>query len=68
MVDRQSGPRPDSRHLRQPALEGLTNSARTETPRQADRNKFDHGKRRRRRKGGGRRREVIRGGGGQLGS
>ncbi|KZV39442.1 F-box protein-like [Dorcoceras hygrometricum] len=46
-VDRQSGPRPDSRHLRQPALEGLTNSARTKTPRQADRNKSDHGKRRR---------------------
>ncbi|KZV21257.1 hypothetical protein F511_25284 [Dorcoceras hygrometricum] len=46
-VDRQSGPRPDSRHLRQPALEGLTNSAQTETPRQADRNKSDHGKRRR---------------------
>ncbi|KZV26524.1 beta-adaptin-like protein A [Dorcoceras hygrometricum] len=46
-VDRQSGPRPDSRHLRQSALEGLTNSARTETPRQADRNKSDHGKRQR---------------------
>ncbi|KZV55773.1 hypothetical protein F511_15009 [Dorcoceras hygrometricum] len=46
-VDRQSGPRPESRHLRQPALEGLTNSARTETPRQADRNKSDHGKRQR---------------------
>ncbi|KZV18179.1 hypothetical protein F511_21769 [Dorcoceras hygrometricum] len=46
-VDRQSRPRPDSRHLRQPALEGLTNSARTETPRQADRNKSDQRTRRR---------------------
>ncbi|KZV53101.1 hypothetical protein F511_14199 [Dorcoceras hygrometricum] len=52
-VDRQSSPRPDSRHLRQPALEGLTNSARTETPLQADRNKSDHGKRRRRATAGG---------------
>ncbi|KZV51004.1 hypothetical protein F511_18984 [Dorcoceras hygrometricum] len=49
-VDRQSGPRPDSRHLRQPALERLTNSARTKTPRQADRNKSD---RRTWRRGGG---------------
>ncbi|KZV28074.1 hypothetical protein F511_02160 [Dorcoceras hygrometricum] len=49
-VDRQSGPRPDSRHLCQPALEGLMNSARTETPRQADRNKSDQ---RTRRQGGG---------------
>ncbi|KZV34200.1 hypothetical protein F511_40086 [Dorcoceras hygrometricum] len=49
-VDRQSGPRPDSRHLHQPALEGLTNSARMETPRQADRNKSDQ---RTRRRGGG---------------
>ncbi|KZV22799.1 hypothetical protein F511_40873 [Dorcoceras hygrometricum] len=46
-VDRQSGPRPDSRHLCQPALEGLTNSAWTETPRQADRNKSDQRTRRR---------------------
>ncbi|KZV46039.1 hypothetical protein F511_11355 [Dorcoceras hygrometricum] len=56
-VDRQSGPRPDSRNLRQTALEGLTNSARTETPRQADRNKSYHGKRRR--KGGARRRRRV---------
>ncbi|KZV31995.1 splicing factor 3B subunit 1-like [Dorcoceras hygrometricum] len=46
-VDRQSGPQPESRHLRQPALEGLMNSAQTKTPRQIDRNKSDHGKRRR---------------------
>ncbi|KZV23692.1 MLO-like protein 11 [Dorcoceras hygrometricum] len=46
-VDLQSGPRPESRHLRQPALEGMTNSARTETPLQADRNMSDHDKRRR---------------------
>ncbi|KZV36695.1 hypothetical protein F511_14798 [Dorcoceras hygrometricum] len=31
---RQSGPRSDSRFLRQPALEGLTRSARTDSPRQ----------------------------------
>ncbi|KZV52898.1 hypothetical protein F511_33204 [Dorcoceras hygrometricum] len=49
-VDRQSGPRSDSRHLCQSALEGLTNSERTETPRQADRNKSDQ---RTRRRGGG---------------
>ncbi|KZV46206.1 hypothetical protein F511_20028 [Dorcoceras hygrometricum] len=30
----QSGPRPDTRLLRQPALEGLTRSARTDSPRQ----------------------------------
>ncbi|KZV22358.1 Spatacsin [Dorcoceras hygrometricum] len=45
---RQSGPRPDTRLLRQPALEGLTRSARTDSPRQVGRNKF----RRRRRRGG----------------
>ncbi|KZV55518.1 hypothetical protein F511_09629 [Dorcoceras hygrometricum] len=37
-----SGPRPETRILRQPALEGLTNLARTETPRKDDRNKSDH--------------------------
>ncbi|KZV49912.1 hypothetical protein F511_40071 [Dorcoceras hygrometricum] len=42
-VDRQSSPRPDSRHLRQPALEGLTNSARTETPQRGGRNKSGEG-------------------------
>ncbi|KZV31813.1 sporulation-specific protein 15-like [Dorcoceras hygrometricum] len=35
-------PRPETRLLRQPALEGLTNLARTESPRHADRNKSDH--------------------------
>ncbi|KZV19137.1 hypothetical protein F511_38922 [Dorcoceras hygrometricum] len=58
-VDRQSGPRPESRHLRQPALEGLTNSARTETPRQADRNKSDHDKRQRTAAAGGGAREEA---------
>ncbi|KZV49177.1 hypothetical protein F511_04446 [Dorcoceras hygrometricum] len=57
------GPRPESRHLHQPALEGLTNSARTENSRHGDRNKSDHvigGTRRRHgaAQGGGRRREV----------
>ncbi|KZV38744.1 flavonoid 3'-monooxygenase-like [Dorcoceras hygrometricum] len=37
---RQSGPRPEWRLLRQPALEGLTRSARTDSPRQVGRNKF----------------------------
>ncbi|KZV33517.1 hypothetical protein F511_08597 [Dorcoceras hygrometricum] len=40
---RQSGPRPEGRLLRQPALEGLTRSARTETPRKVGRNKFRRG-------------------------
>ncbi|KZV17627.1 hypothetical protein F511_16983 [Dorcoceras hygrometricum] len=52
---RQSGPRPEGRLLRQPALEGLTRSARTETPRKVGRNKFwregrRHGDARRRRR------------------
>ncbi|KZV23010.1 hypothetical protein F511_33255 [Dorcoceras hygrometricum] len=56
-------PRSESRHLRQPALEGLKNSAWMETPRRGDRNKSDHvdgGTRRRHgaAQGGGRRREV----------
>ncbi|KZV39061.1 FBD-associated F-box protein-like [Dorcoceras hygrometricum] len=38
----QSGPRLDARVLRQSALEELTNFARTESPRQGDRNKYDH--------------------------
>ncbi|KZV41631.1 hypothetical protein F511_23128 [Dorcoceras hygrometricum] len=38
----QSGPRPEAGFLRQPALEGLTNLARTESPLQGDRNKSDH--------------------------
>ncbi|KZV26914.1 hypothetical protein F511_39057 [Dorcoceras hygrometricum] len=37
---RQSDPRPEGRLLRQPALEGLTRSARTDSPRQVGRNKF----------------------------
>ncbi|KZV45790.1 rab9 effector protein with kelch motif-like [Dorcoceras hygrometricum] len=45
-VDRQSGPRPEIRFLRHPALEGLTNSAWTETTRRGDRNKSDHAKNR----------------------
>ncbi|KZV30011.1 Tau class glutathione S-transferase [Dorcoceras hygrometricum] len=36
----QSGPRPDTRLLRQPALEVLTRSARTDSPRQVGRNNF----------------------------
>ncbi|KZV53448.1 bhlh transcription factor [Dorcoceras hygrometricum] len=36
------GPRPQTRLLRQPALEGLMNLARTEAPRRGDRNKSDH--------------------------
>ncbi|KZV56972.1 hypothetical protein F511_18592 [Dorcoceras hygrometricum] len=37
---RQSGPRPDSRLLRQTALEVLTRSARSDSPRRTGRNKF----------------------------
>ncbi|KZV41856.1 hypothetical protein F511_23931 [Dorcoceras hygrometricum] len=37
---RQSSPRPDTRLLHQPALEGLTRSARTDSPRQVGWNKF----------------------------
>ncbi|KZV48045.1 anthocyanidin 3-O-glucosyltransferase 2-like [Dorcoceras hygrometricum] len=37
---RQSGPRPEGRLLRQPALEGLTRSARTDSPRKIGRKKF----------------------------
>ncbi|KZV23905.1 scarecrow-like protein 3-like [Dorcoceras hygrometricum] len=37
---RQSGPRPEGRLLRQPALEGLTRSARTDSPRKVGRNNF----------------------------
>ncbi|KZV35824.1 hypothetical protein F511_18298 [Dorcoceras hygrometricum] len=47
---RQSGPRPEARLLRQPALEGLTRSAWTDSPRQVGRNKFRRERRRRRRK------------------
>ncbi|KZV32577.1 hypothetical protein F511_36067 [Dorcoceras hygrometricum] len=41
-VDRQSGPRPEARIIRHPALEGLKNSTRTEFPHRGDRKKFDH--------------------------
>ncbi|KZV28386.1 protein kinase [Dorcoceras hygrometricum] len=44
---RQSDPRPEWRLLRQPALEGLTRSARTNSPRQVGRNKFRRERRRR---------------------
>ncbi|KZV41809.1 hypothetical protein F511_20782 [Dorcoceras hygrometricum] len=37
---RQSGPRPDTRLLRHSALEGVTRSARTDSPRQIGRNRF----------------------------
>ncbi|KZV35616.1 hypothetical protein F511_23299 [Dorcoceras hygrometricum] len=40
-VFRQSGPRPEGRLLRQPTLEGLTRSARTDSPRKTDRSKSD---------------------------
>ncbi|KZV18323.1 hypothetical protein F511_27858 [Dorcoceras hygrometricum] len=44
MVDcgrqRQSGPRPEMGFLHQPALEGLTRSARTDSPRKIGRNNF----------------------------
>ncbi|KZV31304.1 hypothetical protein F511_16290 [Dorcoceras hygrometricum] len=51
---RQSGPRLEGRLLRQPALEGLTRSARTETPRKVGRNKFRRGAATQRRKSGSR--------------
>ncbi|KZV35742.1 hypothetical protein F511_37644 [Dorcoceras hygrometricum] len=38
--NRQSGPRLETRLLRQPALEGLTRSARTDSPRRIGRNEF----------------------------
>ncbi|KZV36030.1 hypothetical protein F511_31453 [Dorcoceras hygrometricum] len=37
---RQSGPRPEMRLLRQPALEGLTRYARTDSPRRIGRKRF----------------------------
>ncbi|KZV17485.1 hypothetical protein F511_40002 [Dorcoceras hygrometricum] len=37
---RQSGPRPETRLLRQPVLEGLTRSARTGSPRRIGRKRF----------------------------
>ncbi|KZV25099.1 hypothetical protein F511_03397 [Dorcoceras hygrometricum] len=41
---RQSGPRPEARLLRQPALEGLMRSVRTDSPRQVGRNNFRRSK------------------------
>ncbi|KZV50596.1 hypothetical protein F511_17183 [Dorcoceras hygrometricum] len=55
---RQSGPRPDSRLLRQTALEVLTRSARSDSPRRTGRNKLPAAI------GGGRRRRTAGGGGG----
>ncbi|KZV56839.1 ankyrin repeat-containing protein-like [Dorcoceras hygrometricum] len=48
---RQSGPRPETRLLGQPALEGLTRSARTDSPRRIGRKQFsgEDGRRRWRR-------------------
>ncbi|KZV58706.1 hypothetical protein F511_28795 [Dorcoceras hygrometricum] len=37
---RQSGPRPDTRLLRHPALEGVMRSARTDSPRRIGRKQF----------------------------
>ncbi|KZV47979.1 hypothetical protein F511_18320 [Dorcoceras hygrometricum] len=51
---RQSGPRPEGRILRQPALEGLTRSTRTDSPRKTDRSKSDQST-----AGGGQRREAA---------
>ncbi|KZV57990.1 folylpolyglutamate synthase-like [Dorcoceras hygrometricum] len=45
---RQSGPRPDPRLLRQAALEALTRSARTDSPRRTGRKQFSGDDRRRR--------------------
>ncbi|KZV25911.1 hypothetical protein F511_31564 [Dorcoceras hygrometricum] len=58
------GPRSETRILHQPALEDLTNLARTETSRKDDRNKSDHNDGGTWRSGGSR--EVEEGGGGHL--
>ncbi|KZV18083.1 hypothetical protein F511_25714 [Dorcoceras hygrometricum] len=50
---RQSGPRPEPRLLHQPALEALTNSARTDSPRRVGRKRFSGDNGRRRTAGGG---------------
>ncbi|KZV50349.1 hypothetical protein F511_32216 [Dorcoceras hygrometricum] len=47
----QSGPRPDPRLLRQAALEALTRSARTDSPRRIGRKQFFRRRRRRRGRG-----------------
>ncbi|KZV54296.1 hypothetical protein F511_31652 [Dorcoceras hygrometricum] len=53
--NRQYGPRPEMRLLRQPALEVLTRSARTDSPRRIGRKRFPAKRRRRRilKRGGG---------------
>ncbi|KZV45360.1 hypothetical protein F511_44494 [Dorcoceras hygrometricum] len=63
---RQSGPRPEPRLLRQAALEALTNSARTDSPRRVGRKRIsgDDGRRRRTAGGGGGGLFVREGGGG----
>ncbi|KZV51292.1 hypothetical protein F511_05633 [Dorcoceras hygrometricum] len=50
---RQSGPRPDPRLLRQAALEALTRSARTDSPRRTGRKQISGDDRRREGSGGG---------------
>ncbi|KZV56837.1 hypothetical protein F511_20077 [Dorcoceras hygrometricum] len=52
---RQSGPGPETRLLRQPALEGLTRSARMDSPRRIGRKQFsgEDGRRQQRRTAGG---------------
>ncbi|KZV23624.1 hypothetical protein F511_33580 [Dorcoceras hygrometricum] len=51
--NRQSGPRPEPRLLRQASLEALTNSARTDSPRRTGRKQISAEDRRRRVGGGG---------------
>ncbi|KZV19931.1 hypothetical protein F511_22985 [Dorcoceras hygrometricum] len=46
---RQSGPRPEGRLLRQPAVEGLTRSVQMDSPRRVGRSNSGEGRRRRRR-------------------
>ncbi|KZV48274.1 hypothetical protein F511_41944 [Dorcoceras hygrometricum] len=50
---RKSGPRPETKLLRQPALEALTNSARTDSPRKTRPERFPAKRRRRAAHGGG---------------
>ncbi|KZT76091.1 hypothetical protein F511_46884 [Dorcoceras hygrometricum] len=50
VVLHQSGPRPDPRLLSQAALEALTRSARTDSPRRTGRKQFSGDDRRRRRR------------------
>ncbi|KZV22688.1 hypothetical protein F511_32821 [Dorcoceras hygrometricum] len=59
--NRQSGPRPEPRLLHQAALEALTRSARTDSPRRTGRKQISGDDRRRRRR---RRRELREEGGG----